>query len=154
MVRGADIFCLDQNDPNKMETIKRSDKIYAWASEYHVMGFGTFKRGWCLMELGVTTAPPIIYSDMDGLDDDNLDILIILDEKDEGERQAGLQNLLRFEAAGFSVESDRDIVRGFIQSARGDVANFEAFLVEKVLSDRALIDFAQTPSGIRPRIEG
>ena len=37
-----------------METIRRSDKIYAWANEYHVMGLGTFKRGWCLMELGVT----------------------------------------------------------------------------------------------------
>ena len=140
---GADIFCLDQNDPEKMETIRRSDKIYAWANEYHVMGLGTFKRGWCLMELGVTKAKPILYSFGDGLRDDAQDVIQILAKEDEGERQAGLQQLLRFEAAGFSVESDRDIVRGFIQSARGDVESFEAFLVEKVLSDHVLPSIAR-----------
>ena len=41
------------------------------------------------------------------------------------------------------MESDRDIVRGFIQSARGDVESFEAFLVEKVFSDPALNQLAQ-----------
>ena len=121
-----------------METIRRSDKIYAWANEYHVMGLGTFKRGWCLMELGVTKARPILYKENDGLRDDAKDVFIILTQKDKGQKRAGLQQLFRFEAAGFSVESDRDLVRGFIQSARGDVASFEAFLVEKVLSDRAL----------------
>ena len=138
MLCGADIFCLDQNDPNKMETIKRSDKIYAWASEYHVMGFGTFKRGWCLMELGVTKAKPIIYSGKDGLNDDDMDIWESLKKEDRTGRQAGLQNLLRFEAAGFSVEADRAIVRGFIQGARGSVESFEAFLVEKVSNDKGL----------------
>ena len=121
-----------------METIRRSDKIYAWANEYHVMGLGTFNRGWCLMELGVTKASPILYSYGDGLSDDAGDVIQILCKVDEGERRAGLQQLFGFEAAGFSVESDRDIVRGFIQSARGDVASFEAFLVEKVLSDTTL----------------
>ena len=116
-----------------MDTIRRSDKIYAWAHEYHVMGFGTFKRGWCLMELGVTKARPILYSYDDGLRDDARDVFSILRLRDEGEKRAGLQQLFRFEAAGFSVESDRDVVRGFIQSARGDVARFEAFLLEKVL---------------------
>ena len=116
-----------------METIRRSDKIYAWAHEYHVMGFGTFKRGWCLMELGVTKARPILYTEGDGLRDDAHDVFSILVRADEGEKRAGLQQLFRFEAAGFSVESDRDVVRGFIQSARGDVARFEAFLVEKAL---------------------
>ena len=115
-----------------METIRRSDKIYAWAHEYHVMGFGTFKRGWCLMELGVTKARPILYSEDDGLRDDANDVFSLLLE-DEGEKRAGLQQLFRFEAAGFSVESDRDVVRGFIRSARGDVARFEAFLLEKAL---------------------
>ena len=118
-----------------MDTIRRSDKIYAWAHEYHVMGFGTFKRGWCLMELGVTKARPILYSTTDGLRDDAEDVLQILNKEDYGETRAGLQQLFRFEAAGFSVESDRAIVRGFIQSARGDVESFEAFLVEKVLSN-------------------
>ena len=65
--------------------------------------------------------------------DDARDVFRILLRQDEGEKRAGLQQLFRFEAAGFSVESDRDVVRGFIQSARGDVARFEAFLVEKVL---------------------
>ena len=92
-----------------METIRRSDKIYAWAHEYHVMGFGTFKRGWCLMELGVTKARPILYSYSDGLHDDAGDVYIILLREDEGEERAGLQQLFRFEAAGFSVESDRDV---------------------------------------------
>ena len=126
-----------------METIRRSDKIYAWAHEYHVMGFGTFKRGWCLMELGVTKATPIFYGDGDGLRDDARDVFYILLEHDEGEKRAGLQQLFRFEAAGFSVESDRDVVRGFIQSARGDVASFEAFLVEKVLSDPSLYNLVR-----------
>ena len=124
-----------------METIRRSDKIYAWANEYHVMGLGTFNRGWCLMELGVTTVPPILYSYGDCLDDDADDVIDILWKEDEGERRAGLQALFRFEAAGFSVESDRDIVRGFIQSARGDVASFEAFLVDKVLSEDLGTDY-------------
>ena len=99
---GADIFCLDQNDPKKMETIRRSDKIYAWANEYHVMGFGTFKRGWCLMELGVTKARPILYSYLDGLHDDADDIMRILEahasriRMNEGERRAGLQQLLEY----------------------------------------------------------
>ena len=133
-----------------METIRRSDKIYAWAHEYHVMGFGTFKRGWCLMELGVTKARPVLYSEGDGLRDDARDVLYALMRRDEGAKRARLQPLFRFEAAGFSVESDRDIVRGFIQSARGDVARFEAFLVEKTLPFDAG-DVKLSPPGPRRR---
>ena len=129
-----------------METIRRSDKIYAWAHEYHVMGFGTFKRGWCLMELGVTKASPILYSGSDGLHDDARDVFSILRLRDEGEKRAGLQQLFRFEAAGFSVESDRDVVRGFIQSARGDVARFEAFLLEKALQFEDLYLYSCGPT--------
>ena len=70
------------------------------------------------MELGVTKARLNLYSQRDGLRDDADDVLQILQRADEGERRAGLQQRFRFEAAGFSVESDRDIVRGFIQSAR------------------------------------
>ena len=132
-----------------METIRRSDKIYAWAHEYHVMGFGTFKRGWCLMELGVTKATPILYTESDGLRDDANDIWRILMHPDQGQKRAGLQQLFRFEAAGFSVESDRDIVRGFIQSARGDVARFEAFLLEKALQFGAF-DFNCSRGRARP----
>ena len=42
-----DIFCIDQSAPDdiKMDTVKVSNKIYSWASEYHVMGLSTFKRG-------------------------------------------------------------------------------------------------------------
>ena len=119
-----------------METIRRSDKIYAWANEYHVMGLGTFKRGWCLMELGVTKAPPIIHSQHNGLfSDDNVDVRMNFRgyRKAESEIRAALQEKLRYEKAGFSAEDDRAIVRGFIESAHGDVARFEAFLVLKVL---------------------
>ena len=132
-----------------METIRRSDKIYAWASEYHVMGLGTFNRGWCLMELGVTKARPILYSAGDGLRDDARDVLYALMRRDEGAKRARLQPLFRFEAAGFSVESDRDIVRGFIRSARGDVARFEAFLLEKALQFGAF-DFNCSRGRARP----
>ena len=62
-----DIFCLNQLDPKKMETVDRSGKIYAWASEYHVMGFSCLTRGWCQMELGTAKAPPLFYSAWDGL---------------------------------------------------------------------------------------
>ena len=136
-----------------METIRRSDKIYAWAHEYHVMGFGTFKRGWCLMELGVTKARPILYTAGDGLRDDAGDVFSILFHRtDEGEKRAELQQLFRFEAAGFSVESDRDIVRGFIQSARGDVARFEASLLEKALQWDQQVTAHQEVRGFRAGI--
>ena len=122
-----------------METIRRSDKIYAWANEYHVMGLGTFKRGWCLMELGVTKAPPIIYtkepprSKRRGIECDDIEDIdnAVTHEHKKSERRAALHELLRYEKAGFSEEDDRAIVRGFIESARGDVARFEAFLVLK-----------------------
>ena len=120
-----------------METIRRSDQIYAWANEYHVMGFGTFKRGWCLMELGVTNAPPIIYSGHNGFTcDDYMEVhntLVQYNHRLDGSTGSALQELLCYENAGFTKEDDREIVQGFIESARGDVENFEAFLVEKVL---------------------
>ena len=28
-------------------SIKRTADIYGWAKEYQVMGFSTFRRGWC-----------------------------------------------------------------------------------------------------------
>ena len=91
--------------------------------------------GWCLMELGVSKARPILYSAGDGLRDDALHVFSILMREDEGEKRAGLKKLFRFEAAGFSVESDRAIVRWFIHKARGNVGRFEAFLVNKVIED-------------------
>ena len=46
-----DIFCLDQQHPDKMETIKRSNEIYALAKYYFVIGLACFNRLWCTMEL-------------------------------------------------------------------------------------------------------
>ena len=40
--------------------------------------------------------------------------------------EAGLKQLLGFEAAGFSVESDRAVVRTVIEGARGSVEIFDA----------------------------
>ena len=78
-----DIFCLNQNDPNKMETIRRSNLIYAWARSYHVMGLAVLKRGWCLGELGFATASPILYTRDDGLTDK--EPMFISDENLENE---------------------------------------------------------------------
>lgn len=134
-----DIFCLDQNDPNKMETIKRTADIYGWADEYHVMGFNTFKRGWCQCELGVTTAPPIFYSNDDGLEEEVGDITSKLAVAEPEERRAEVKQLLGFEAAGFTVEADRPTVRTMIEAARGSVESFDEYLVDKVQNDAAIM---------------
>ena len=68
-----DIFCLDQQHPDKMETIKRSNEIYALAKYYFVIGLACFNRLWCTMELacklggqnGVDT--DVVVTDFDGL---------------------------------------------------------------------------------------
>jgi hypothetical protein len=46
-----DIFCLDQQHPDKMETIKRSNEIYALSKYYFVIGLACFNRLWCTREL-------------------------------------------------------------------------------------------------------
>ena len=38
-----------------------------------------------------------------------------------------------YEKAGFSVEADRAIVRGFIESAHGSVESFQLFLADKLI---------------------
>ena len=140
-----DIFCLDQTDPNKMETIKRTAEIYGWASEYHVMGFETFKRGWCQCELGVTNAPPRIYSRRHGLSESTMDIakkMIRTHRKgDRKKRQAAVKELLGFEAAGFTTESDRAVVRTIIEGAHGSVERFDAYLLDMVIDSK---DIART----------
>ena len=106
------------------------------------------------MELGVARAPPVIHSYDNGLQfgasgDDAEEIRTIFinylrsvrltqSSEAESELRAALQELLRYESAGFSVDSDRAIVRGFIESAHGDIARFEEFIVLKVLGLKGL----------------
>ena len=117
-----------------MNTIKNSDKIYGWASEYHVMGFDTFKRGWCLCECGVAKAPMIVYSVFDGLGEEVSDVVRIMERRVESE----LTKLLSFETASFTNEDDRPRVRRMIEDARGSVEGFNAYLLEKVTNDETL----------------
>ena len=58
-----DIFCLDQNGPDKMNTIKNTDKIYGWAQANEVVpvrGSPRFTRGahcsgdWCIIIFSFT----------------------------------------------------------------------------------------------------
>ena len=134
-----DIFCLDQNDPDKMNTINNSYKIYGWASEYHVMGFDTFKRGWCLCEYGVAKAPMIVYSVFDGLGEEVSDVVGIMHRFDSQRRvESELTKLLSFETASFFDEDDRPRVRRMIEDARGSVEGFNAYLLEKVTNDETL----------------
>ena len=48
--------------------------------------------------------------------------------------------MLGFEAAAFSVESDRAMVRKFIQTAHRSVKHFDAFLLKKVTTDTHLTE--------------
>ena len=48
-----DIFCVNQAlvPEEKMRTIKQTVTIYSNASEHHILGYRTLRRGWCLCEL-------------------------------------------------------------------------------------------------------
>ena len=122
-----------------MKTIRLSNWIYGWATEYHVFGFSIFKRGWCLMEFGAASASPIIYTAGDGLTTET--------EKEYSETlrqhvRDGIDAELRFEfdpfkdlsfeRSEFTSDRDRPVVRGIIEQARGSVASFDAYLRKKV----------------------
>jgi len=108
------------------------------------MGFATFRRGWCLCELGVTKARWVIYSVEDGLVEQVDDIIAVLSKSEnvasEKTRFLALEEMLGFEAAAFSVESDRAIVRTLIETAHRSVKHFDAFLLKKVTTDTHLTE--------------
>merc|ERR1712037_138841 len=50
-----DVLCLPQHDESaKMPTVRRSHKIYENAKEYHIIGYRTLLRGWCISEMGAS----------------------------------------------------------------------------------------------------
>ena len=141
-----------------MKTIERTADIYGWACEYHVMGVATFNRGWCLCELGVAKAEPILYAAFDwsdrqhshdlfncgvahgGADDAEIAIVDSLVCSFNARRSASqtLAPLLNFYASQFSVESDRAVVRTVVEGALGSVQTLDARVIEKVLSNEGL----------------
>ena len=114
-----DSICLDQTDPRKMETIRRSDEIYSNAKEYHLIEMGALTRGWVLFELASVTVQPIIHNS--NIDDPTARGLI----RDSVRRG--------FEHSGFSVEDDRVVVREKIVRRYTSVADFN-------LQIRAIVD--------------
>ena len=129
-----DILCLDQNDPAKMETIKRTADIYRCASEYHVFGFNTFSRGWCQCELASGRDPIFYeYKDFDGMAQwADLDAV-----EDKQLASAHREGTDLFDFAKFSFEDDRPVVRGVIEeSFGGDMAQFDAVIVGLINSTK------------------
>jgi len=114
----VDSICLDQTDPRRMETIRRSDEIYSNANEYHLIEMGALTRGWIHFELASKTVPPIIHNSK------------IYDP--------AARNLIRdsvrrgFEYSGFTVEDDRVEVRKKIVERYTSVANFNEVIIEFV----------------------
>lgn len=92
-----------------------------------------------MCELGLTKVQPVIYSSNDGLSEDRTDVIKILNLGDEDEKHTQLKQLLCFEAACFTNDEDRAIVRMVIEGARGSVESFDAFLVDKVRHDPGLL---------------
>ena len=47
----VDVICLDQNDKNKILTIKNSEIIYRNATEHHIVEVSSLGRGWVVYEI-------------------------------------------------------------------------------------------------------
>ena len=115
-----DIFCLDQQHPDKMETIKRSNEIYALAKYYFVIGLACFNRLWCTMELacklggqsGVNT--DVVVTDFEGL----------LGRREEAYALSQLRKDPTFEACRYTSATDVPIVKEKILAKFEDIAAF------------------------------
>jgi len=128
-----DIFCLDQNNPRKMETIKRSNEIYGYASKYFVLGLACFGRVWCCAELGCKDQDQIqLVSDFgDGFERENY-----LGRREEAYKDA-LANLTtdpKFDDCLCSKSDDRDLVRKRILEKFNSLESFD-LQIKKVADD-------------------
>jgi hypothetical protein len=114
-----DVLCLDQMDPTKMTTIKRSDEIYYHAQEYHLMEIGSLFRGWVLFELSSvkeTLLPPCTHlsntQDPAGI-----------------KRMKGFLRSTGFDGCEFTEEADRAVVKKKIIDRYGSVPSFNQAII-------------------------
>ena len=115
-----DIFCLDQQHPDKMETIKRSNEIYALAKYYFVIGLACFNRLWCTMELacklggqnGANT--DVVVTDFEGL----------LGRREHAYALSQLKKDPTFETCRYTSATDVPIVKEKILAKFEDIAAF------------------------------
>ena len=113
-----DCKCLDQMDPIKMATIKRSDEIYYNAKEYHMIEAGSLFRGWVLFELSSVSEkmlPPKLH----------------ISTQDPAMIKMVKDRLIRtgFEGSEFTEEVDREVVKKKIIERYGTIANFNQRIV-------------------------
>ena len=115
-----DIFCLDQQHPDKMETIKRSNEIYALAKYYFVIGLACFNRLWCTMELACK---------LGGQNGDNTDVVVtdfegFLGRREEAYALSQLDKDPTFETCRYTSATDVPIVKEKILAKFEDIAAF------------------------------
>ena len=115
-----DLTCLNQLDDNRMTTIQRSDEIYYYATEYHLMEVGSLSRGWVLFELSSVPKDKLPTTHFTTSDADMLDMAKET-FKTEG-----------FEGSEFTKESDRILVRCKIIQKYGDISSFNNKIAEIV----------------------
>ena len=115
-----DIFCLDQQHPDKMETIKRSNEIYALAKYYFVIGLACFNRLWCTMELACK---------LGGQNGANTDVVVtdfegFLRRREEAYVHSHFSKDPTFEACRYTSATDVPIVKEKILAKFEDIAAF------------------------------
>ena len=113
-----DVLCLDQMDPDKMVTIKRSDEIYLHAKEYHLMEIGSLFRGWVLFELSSVAEallPPAIH--------------ISTQDPAAIKMMKKFLSSAGFDGCEFTEESDREVVQKKIVDRYGSVVNFNQRII-------------------------
>ena len=117
-----DIFCLDQQHPDKMETIKRSNEIYALAKYYFVIGLACFNRLWCTMELACK---------LGGQNGANTDVVVtdfdsegFLGRREEAYAFSQLDKDPTFETCRYTSATDVPIVEEKILAKFEDIAAF------------------------------
>ena len=114
-----DVLCLDQMDPAKMTTIKRSDEIYYNAQEYHLMEIGSLFRGWVLFELSSvkeTLLPPCTH-------------LSNTQDRAGIEHMKDFLGTRGFDSCKFTEEADRAVVKKKILDRYGSVPSFNKAII-------------------------
>jgi len=121
-----DIFCINQRlEPEqKMRTIKQTLTIYGQASEHHILGYRTLRRGWCLCELSARRDhTPDIHSGFQ-------------DAETQAEERAAIEQfnslVPTFSNCKFTKATDRPVVKRVIVEAWGSEHKFDDFLLQLV----------------------
>ena len=109
-----------------MRTIKQTMTIYKKAAEHHILGYRTFRRGWCLCELSARHARKIracIHTKFDTPEVQAEEVAAIRD----------LQGFpCTFAQAEFSKETDRAVVKRMIEEVWVQEKKFDTYLLELV----------------------